>query len=310
MVRSEENIIRYSWDNKIVVKCYICTDDDPVVDDGGEFSTHVAAVHSSNALSIQPYCEICKMITEDGMNFSQHMKKHKKKANEEMKRIALKKGKISVCFSRTIKAENKAEGDIVHDLRRVIELEKIIVGYICTVCNESIVDDEDLRNHMANGHMKENIPVIFSCGKCEYTCSYKSNLKRHKKIMHESGNGKNFSCKKRKCVYSGKTEGHLKRHEQSVHENAEDLQCDNCEFKCKRRSDLNRHNRIKHNSVNVTEFKCRKCEYSCKLAYNLNRHEKNRHNSGNVTKFKCKKCAYLTKFEHNSKRHEKRKHDS
>ena len=309
MVRSIENIIRYSLENAIEVKCHICTDNDPV-DDGGQFSTHVAAVHRSTALSIQPYCEFCRMIIENGTNFYQHMKKHKKKVDEEMKRSALKKGKISVCFSQTFKAENKAEGDVVQDLRREIEIEKIIVGYICTVCNVSLLDDDDFENHMTNGHMKENIPVIFSCGKCEYTCSYKSNLKRHKKIIHESGNGKNFSCKKRKCVYSGKTEGHLKRHEQSVHENAEVLQCDNCDYKCKRRTDLNRHNRIKHNSVNVTEFKCRKCEYSCKLAYNLNRHEKNGHNSGNVTKFKCKKCAYLTKFEHNLKRHEKSKHDS
>ena len=125
MVRSIE-IIRYSLENVIEVKCYICKDDDPVLDDGGQFSNHAAGVHSSNGLSIQPFCVECQMIIESAPKFTQHMKnKHKiKKVNEEMKRSALMQGKISVWVSNTFKTENEAEGKIVQDISRVIEIQK------------------------------------------------------------------------------------------------------------------------------------------------------------------------------------------
>ena len=115
-------------------------------------------------------------------------------------------GKISVWVSNTFKTENEAEGKIVQDISRVIEIQKIIVGFICTSCDEPILDDEDLRNHKEHAHAdeiermeetkgEENIPVIFSCEKCKYSSKQKSNVKRHKKSKHDSGNAKNFHCK-------------------------------------------------------------------------------------------------------------------
>ena len=100
-------MIWYRLQNVIEVKCYLCKDDGD--DDGEQFSNHVAHVHSSKGLSIQPFCVECQMIIESAPKFTHHMKnKHKiKKVNEEMKRSALMQGKYQYGFLTHLKRKTK-----------------------------------------------------------------------------------------------------------------------------------------------------------------------------------------------------------
>ena len=53
----------------------------------------------------------------------------------------------------------------------------------------------------------------FSCGQCDFTSIYSSNLSQHIKSKHE---GIRYPCDQ--CEYAATTSGHLKQHNQSKHQ--------------------------------------------------------------------------------------------
>ena len=100
------------------------------------------------------------------------------------------------------------------------------------------------------------------CDQCDYNPTDKSNLSKHKKVVHE---GLRFPCNF--CEYTSTCRSALKDHISSIHEGIKH-QCHQCEKQFSKSQILNRHIREFHEGIRM-KVKCEFCEYHATKRGNL-----------------------------------------
>jgi hypothetical protein len=106
--------------------------------------------------------------------------------------------------------------------------------------------------------------------KGEYTKSCINCLERATIRRKETNlkNKKAFICQE--CDYKCNVKNNLERHIKIVHLKIKDFQCQECEYKCSIKSHLKTHVIQVH--LKIKDFKCPKCDYKCANNGNLQRH--------------------------------------
>ena len=141
----------------------------------------------------------------------------------------------------------------------------------------------------------------FKCDLCEYLSGYKSNLNRHKKIVHHKI--KDFECEL--CDYFCSSNGNLKIHMKQIHDKIKDIKCELCYYTCSQNNTLKAHMKQVHDKIK--DFKCDICDFTSSRNVALTRHTKSVHDK--IKKYECKICD--AKFSENStlKKHIKSVHE-
>ena len=94
--------------------------------------------------------------------------------------------------------------------------------------------------------MNMNNDKMFVCDQCIYETVRKSDLKRHKKTIHDKI--KDIKCNYNECNFTCSTSSDLKKHINQVHLQIKENKCDYklCDFKCYKKCDLKRHKKSVH----------------------------------------------------------------
>ena len=168
------------------------------------------------------------------------------------------------------------------------------IKYDCDECSKSVVY---LKEHKKRRHSKN--PKAISCNICDKSFHYDQNLKVHIKRNHDK---KIFNCDQ--CNFSASLNSFLKQH-LSIHGDPT-IKCEDCEFKTKRKSDLNRHRKIQHSQIKLL---CSKCSYICKTETALSDHNRKKHDE-TFQRFNCDQCTYSADRKDNLKKHIESLHDN
>ena len=72
--------------------------------------------------------------------------------------------------------------------------------------------------------------------------------------------------------FRNKTQETSKMTSSTVHETKKDFQFTECDYRCNRMDNLQRHIKTKHQENSTTTHSCDKCDFKSKYANNLRRH--------------------------------------
>jgi DNA-directed RNA polymerase subunit RPC12/RpoP len=145
----------------------------------------------------------------------------------------------------------------------------------CPVCSEVISGRGNMLKHIKESH-KDYAYTPFSCEQCPKTYPTAHSLHKHR-IWHSEQHS--FSCAT--CGKTFKTKYTLKWHDVSVHQNRRPFQCNYCDHRSKRLSDLIVHKR-KH--TGERPFSCPICMRKFSTKHDLLKHaEKHSQSSENVS---------------------------
>ena len=130
-------------------------------------------------------------------------------------------------------------------------------------------------------HLESCSPKELTCDQCNYSTTFKKELKKHEKLHHIG-----LHCELCNKYFSTTTK--LENHENQVHQKR--LECDICKKSFSSRKTLNSHKQLKHGSQDKLH-KCSKCDRTCLSAAKLRRHEKI-HERQKVDKYLCSECGF------------------
>ena len=155
---------------------------------------------------------------------------------------------------------------------------------ICPHCGELFTY---LTNHIQTKHLKSVIKKL-KCSDCDYVCSNKDHLVKHRRRRHEEANPVN-------CPWCGKwvkeLDQHLKKNQCNIPEEEraikERFQCHLCDKSFIGKQHLGRHLRSIHEKIK--DFHCKLCEYKTDSKANLYIHVKRMH-EGRPLKEACPHC--------------------
>ena len=136
----------------------------------------------------------------------------------------------------------------------------------------------------------------FDCDQCEFTCSWKSQLVRHVRSVHEP-----FS--RHICTYCGKSFGrkeNLTVHIQSVHEDGQIFECPKCDSRFNRKASLERHLQSSSNKDGSSKYQCDECVKICCTGKRLKTHVGAEHD---VVVNECLLCGEIFPLKHHLQRH-------
>ena len=140
----------------------------------------------------------------------------------------------------------------------------------CSECSYKGASQILLNLHFKRQHSNNPEKKIYKCPNCELQFKSNSSLKNHFRNVHTETTPTaklicNFVNCNFKCIYKSDLERH-----QLKHSDIKNLQCNICEFTCKRRNELMRHHRFVHQETPPSE--CSFCDYKTKNAQHLRRH--------------------------------------
>ncbi len=156
-------------------------------------------------------------------------------------------------------------------------------------------------------HLRTHDENQFRCSKCHSLFGNEASLKNHQTLCNsDSSETKKtrpttvYACSAQGCKYVTKSKSALSSH-RDVHKDLS-YECDHCEFKCKRSSEMNRHLRQNHGS-SVSFLSCQDCDYVTASSQHLKRHILAKHSTEKTTKFKCRHCSYSSLSLENLRKH-------
>ena len=155
--------------------------------------------------------------------------------------------------------------------------------FYCSQCSYQGSSKILLNLHFKRQHQTDKEKIVFRCSQCRLEFKSNSSLKNHFRNAH-SGTQKvpKYVCKMENCDFQCTYPSDLERH-QLKHSDSKNLHCNDCDFSCKRRSELLRHYKLVHQDSPYLE--CTFCDYKTKTAHHLKRHISNLHKLNQVSYF-------------------------
>ena len=147
---------------------------------------------------------------------------------------------------------------------------KKAIEFSCSKCNYKGASKILLNLHCKRQHSSNSEKKLYKCSNCELQFKSNSSLKNHFRNVHtETTRVAKLICEFPNCNFKCLYKSDLERH-QLKHSDIRNLQCNVCEFTCKRRNELMRHHRFVHQEAPLSE--CSFCDYKTKNAQHLRRH--------------------------------------
>ena len=156
------------------------------------------------------------------------------------------------------------------------------VEYKCKLCKYKSAKKILLNLHVKRQHCKNNgseTEDIFVCDLCSANFHSKSSFNNHIKYKH-SRSKPLFKCKHCRLSFNFKSD--LERHD-ITHSDRKSLGCADCDFVCKRKSELIRHRKHVHENSPFKE--CNICGYKTKNSDHFKRHFDKKHQLNEVSSF-------------------------
>ena len=142
----------------------------------------------------------------------------------------------------------------------------------------------------------------WTCYICQETFRYAEQLTRHALEQHNTD--RPFHCSY--CQFTCRRKGQLQHHER-IHTRANEVSCDVCSKSFLDMRDLKNHISVHSDVKNMA---CEQCDKSFKSDLNLKRHVKLMHNNNPVGEFKCEICNRVFKSKDYLNRHKRKTHGS
>ena len=171
-----------------------------------------------------------------------------------------------------------------------------------------------LRSHTLAVHLKIK---SMSCCQCDFKTNAKVKLENHVRSKHDSVR---YKC--RECDFDTTSESALKLHKSIKHNEQRTIKCHLCEFIATRNGMLKRHYSSKHIELkDKRQFKCDQCDFNTLVQQRLQKHKRMMHPYISVTEkvsklciqtndfvYKCKSCEMTFSKEYKCSIHIKTKH--
>ncbi|XP_075168443.1 transcription factor grauzone-like [Haematobia irritans] len=172
----------------------------------------------------------------------------------------------------------------------------------CKLCGKVLSQRRCLMLHIKTHGVQEK---TYACDMCDKAFSRKIGLKNHK-LLHLSEEEKKFSCE-----HCGKAFGSqylVSNHVRFVHLKKNDLVCDICGEKMRRKDALERH-MLKHQGLPLPTVSCDECGLKVSNQHGLKRHKETQHPKGGKQEFPCHLCPKISPNLTALKKHIKDKHE-
>ena len=165
--------------------------------------------------------------------------------------------------------------------------------------DNKIIGDEAKIVRSNNGMQQTEADEQFSsseyqCKQSDKTFPTASSLWHHNKGKHDP-DVEIVQCPH--CNYKTRRKSNLQNHILGVHE-GEMIQCIHCDFKTRRKSSLQQHIQAVHAEPTL---QCPKCDYKASMKYNIKRHIQAKHEG--PTLFPCSQCDFISKSPPNLRKH-------
>ena len=163
------------------------------------------------------------------------------------------------------------------------------------ILNENIKDKKERRSFPQD--------EFLSCDQCDLKTPYLSNLKKHKKSVHEKVR---FSCDICKREFAD-----IKSHIDVVHAKVKGLKCDMCDYSCVKSTRLKYHKELVHLRQHLKQV-CPQCFVICS---NLDGHIQRIHkkpilslSESDEPNLSCKECDFTSRSNLSLRSHERSTH--
>jgi hypothetical protein len=170
----------------------------------------------------------------------------------------------------------------------------------CSRCHSELLEDFFSKNR--KGELKKCCDNCLkmrikhrACDKCDFKCSYNTDLIRHKKEVHLELK----PCKCDQCDEKFSIEGDLHRHKKAVHFKIQPFACDQCDLIFSQNGNLQQHKNSVH--LKLKPFDCSDCDAKFSTKGHLKEHKKAVHL--NLKPFACLKCDYKSAVKGKLTRH-------
>ena len=131
--------------------------------------------------------------------------------------------------------------------------------------------------HMKRSHVDQGRAPLHTCETCQRTYrssdGYRAHLKTHERPPEDYA-ASLLLCIAPGCGFGAKFQSDLDRHAVK-HSAGRDVGCSECDFVCKRKSELNRHRKLKHSDM--PERTCQECDYKTRSMDHMKRHVRLKH---------------------------------
>ena len=255
---------------------------------------HAKYVHQrQDILSLEFKCELCgKQFSNATRRGKSGLRKHMMLVHGEKKKMFCSICQIDLANEGSFKVHNA----LVHSGTK---------RYQCEHCEKAYYFRCDLLEHSNNCH-PNNETQVFECDKCDHKTRYKSNLQKHKDLMHNTDR-EQFECNVCNKIFY--TKANLKQHEKALHKiNVEKLKCNICTFETVYTSALKVHMKSIH--LNLRPHQCDKCDRTFRSKYFLQSHLTLVHANKKERNFQCNVCSKSFSLKGNMIAHVKRIHEN
>ena len=139
--------------------------------------------------------------------------------------------------------------------------------FVCDKCDYRSATNGGLRLHIESKHEGIRHPCSFE--NCDAVYTFKGTLDNHIKTDHK---GLRYECDK--CEFKAKASSNIRKHKKSIHEEEYNYNCEECDMKFKARGTLRQHIMGIHQKI---RYQCPMCEQLLTQFGDLKRHSKKIH---------------------------------
>ena len=144
----------------------------------------------------------------------------------------------------------------------------MVGDFVCNVCGKQFIAKRALYLHMRGVHTEVEVP----CNDCDKIFKSKTKLEYHTRATHQEKNS--FYCDVKLgdtcCIYYSATKSNLRAHKKRVHEktlpNPPELVCGSCDYRTNRKFNLDTHSeKCKISDRSPINHSCNLCNktFSC-----------------------------------------------
>ena len=146
----------------------------------------------------------------------------------------------------------------------------------CEICQQNFIHQRNLRTHQGESQLQ--------CTECDFIACNKTLLVVHSKTHDPRFLDGLFKCNF--CEYRNKRRSNLDYHVNLVHEKVKGYLCDQCTFESSRKNEVVEHKKVRHEGI---KYKCDSCDYTANRSGQVNRHIAVKHNG---FRYQCTQCDY------------------
>ena len=190
----------------------------------------------------------------------------------------------------------------------------MVGDFVCNVCGKQFIAKRALYLHMRGVHTEVEVP----CNDCDKIFKSKTKLEYHTRATHQEKNS--FYCDVKvgdtRCTYYSATKSNLRAHKKRVHEktlpNPPELVCGSCDYRTNRKFNLDTHSeKCKISDRSPINHSCNLCNKTFSTKKHLTRHKKLHDRTNNakpISDVSCVVCKKTFVNTWNLNRHTKKDH--